>query len=52
MLTEDFDAVSAAYRVGYHDPAYFNREYKSLFGIPPIRHVQQLREEVLVEAEG
>jgi len=52
MLTEDFDAVSAAYQVGYHDPAYFNREYKSLFGIPPIRHVQQLREEVLVDAEG
>ena len=52
MLSEDFDAASAAYRVGYHDPAYFNREYKSLFGVPPIRHVQRLREEVLVGAEG
>jgi AraC-like DNA-binding protein len=51
MLSENFDAVSAAYRVGYHDPAYFNREYKSLFGVPPIRHVQRLREEVLVDAE-
>ncbi len=46
MLSEDFDATSAAYRVGYRDPAYFNREYKSLFGVPPIRHVQLLREEV------
>ena len=44
MLNEDFDAASAAYRVGYHDPAYFNREYKNLFGVPPIRHVQRLRE--------
>jgi AraC-like DNA-binding protein len=52
MLSEDFDAASAAYRVGYRDPSYFNREYKSLFGVPPIRHVQRLREEVLVGAEG
>lgn len=52
MLSEYLDATSAAYRVGYHDPAYFNREYKSLFGVPPIRHVQRQREEVLVSAEG
>jgi AraC-like DNA-binding protein len=51
MLSEDFDATSAALRVGYRDPAYFNREYKSLFGAPPVRHVQRLREEVLVSAE-
>lgn len=49
MLSEDFDATSAAYRVGYRDPAYFNREYKSLFGVPPIRDVQRLRE-VAVES--
>src|SRR2546427_4864883 len=35
MLSEDLDATSAAYRVGYQDAAYFNREYKSLFGVPP-----------------
>ena len=52
MLSEDFDAASAAYRVGYHDPAYFNREYKRLFGVPPIRHVQRLREAVQAGAEG
>ena len=45
MLGEDFDAASAAYRVGYHDASHFNREYKSLFGVPPIRDVLQLREE-------
>jgi AraC-like DNA-binding protein len=44
MLGEDLDAVSAAYRVGYHDASHFNREYKSLFGIPPMRDVQRLRE--------
>ena len=45
MLGEDLDAASAAYRVGYHDASHFNREYKSLFGVPPMRDVQQLREE-------
>jgi AraC-like DNA-binding protein len=44
MLSENLDATSAAYRVGYNDAAYFNREYKSFFGIPPMRDVQQLRE--------
>jgi AraC-like DNA-binding protein len=51
MLSEDFDATSAAFRVGYRDPAYFNREYKNLFGVPPIRHVQQMREDIQVIAE-
>ena len=39
MLGEDLDAASAAYRVGYQDASHFNREYKSLFGIPPMRDV-------------
>jgi len=50
MLSEDFDAASAAYRVGYNDASHFNREYKSLFGITPMRDVQRLREEALVSA--
>jgi AraC-like DNA-binding protein len=44
MLGEALDAASAAYRVGYHDASHFNREYKSLFGVPPMRDVQRLRE--------
>lgn len=50
MLGEDLDAASAAYRVGYHDASHFNREYKSLFGVPPMRDVQRLREETLASA--
>ncbi len=50
MLSEDLDAVSAAYRVGYQDASHFNREYKSLFGVPPMRDVQRLREETLAIA--
>jgi AraC-like DNA-binding protein len=44
MLGEGLDAASAAYRVGYNDASHFNREYKSLFGAPPVRDVQRLRE--------
>ena len=43
MLGEDLDAASAAYRVGYSDASHFSREYKSLFGAPPIRDIQRLR---------
>jgi AraC-like DNA-binding protein len=44
MLGEDLDAASAAYRVGYNDASHFNREYKSVYGVPPMRDVQRLRE--------
>jgi AraC-like DNA-binding protein len=47
MLNENLDAASAAYRVGYQDASYFNREYRSLFGVPPIRDVQRLRGKTL-----
>ena len=43
MFGEDLDAASAGLRVGYDDASYFNREYKSVFGAPPMRDVQQLR---------
>jgi len=44
MLGEHLDAASAGSRVGYDDSAHFNREYKSLFGLPPMRDVERLRE--------
>ena len=43
MLGQNLDAASAAYRVGYEDASQFNREYKRLFGAPPMRDVEQLR---------
>ncbi len=44
MIVERLDAASAGYRVGYEDASHFNREYKRLFGAPPLRDVQRLRE--------
>jgi AraC-like DNA-binding protein len=43
MLDEHLDAASAGYRVGYDDASHFNREYKRLFGAPPMRDVEWLR---------
>jgi AraC-like DNA-binding protein len=44
MLGESLDAASAGYRVGYQDASHFSREYKSVFGLPPMRDVERLRE--------
>jgi AraC-like DNA-binding protein len=44
MLSENIDAASAGYQVGYDDASYFNREYKRLFGLPPVRDVERFRE--------
>jgi AraC-like DNA-binding protein len=44
MLGEGLDAASAGYRVGYGNASHFTREYKRLFGEPPMRDVEQLRE--------
>jgi AraC-like DNA-binding protein len=45
MLGQNLDATSAAYQVGYDDASHFNREYKRLFGAPPMRDVERLRED-------
>ena len=44
MLGEHLDAADAGARVGYDDAAHVNREYKSFFGLPPMRDVERLRE--------
>jgi AraC-like DNA-binding protein len=44
MFGEGLNAASAGYRVGYNDTSHFNREYKRLFGLPPLRDVERLRE--------
>jgi AraC-like DNA-binding protein len=43
LLTEPIDAATAALRVGYESPTQFNREYRRMFGNPPIRDIANLR---------
>jgi AraC-like DNA-binding protein len=44
MLGGGMDAATAGYRVGYSNASQFTREYKRLFGAPPMHDVEQLRE--------
>ncbi len=50
MLGEDLDASSAGHRVGYGNASHFTRDYKRLFGAPPMRDVERLREAATVSA--
>lgn len=43
MLVERHDANRAGLAVGYESTAQFSREYKRLFGEPPLRDVRRLR---------
>jgi AraC-like DNA-binding protein len=43
MLMDGMDATSAAYEVGYESVSQFNREYRRLFGQPPMRDIKALR---------
>jgi AraC-like DNA-binding protein len=40
MLTAGLDAASAAFEVGYESASQFSREYRRLFGQPPMRDVK------------
>lgn len=42
MLTEKVDASNAAFEVGYESPSQFSREYKRLFGNPPLKDIKQM----------
>ncbi len=44
MMHSQLDAGSAAIRVGYESASQFSREYRRLFGEPPQRDIQRLRQ--------
>lgn len=47
MLTENIDAATAAFHVGYESPSQFSREYGRLYGVSPIRDITALRSEAV-----
>lgn len=47
LLAGDMDAGMAALMVGYESPSQFSREYRRLFGLPPIRDIARLRDDPL-----
>jgi AraC-like DNA-binding protein len=44
MLSEAADAAMAGHAVGYESPSQFSREYRRLFGAPPVHDIERLRE--------
>ena len=42
MLTEGMDATNTCYAVGYESPTQFNREYKRMFGNPPLKDIKDI----------
>lgn len=45
MLNEHMDASSAAFKVGYESPSQFSREYSRMYGLPPRRDIEALRQQ-------
>jgi AraC-like DNA-binding protein len=49
MLTEHLDAATAAFQVGYESPSQFSREYRRLFGAPPLHDIKSLHQSLPVK---
>lgn len=43
MLSQSIDAAVAGHSVGYESPSQFSREYRRLFGAPPVRDIAKLK---------
>lgn len=43
MLRKGMTAAAAAYAVGYESPSQFSREFKRLFGLPPLAEVERMK---------
>lgn len=43
MISQQMDAASTAYKVGYESPSQFSREYARMFGCPPARDIARIR---------
>lgn len=52
ILGKALDAASAGFEVGYDSPSQFSREYRRLFGAPPLRDVARLRNASSLELAG
>ena len=43
MTSEGASASNAAFKVGYESVSQFNREYRRMFGMPPVRDIETVR---------
>lgn len=49
MLGENLDASKVAYQVGYESPSQFSREYSRLFGSPPKKDIEKIKQAQLMQ---
>jgi AraC-like DNA-binding protein len=50
MLAEGASCSSAAFSVGYESVQQFNREYRRMFGLPPVKEIQTAKSRQLAAA--
>ncbi|WP_220199973.1 AraC family transcriptional regulator [Ktedonospora formicarum] len=50
LLSGRVDVTAAALEVGYESPSQFSREYRRLFGLPPLQDIKAVRKHVLADA--
>jgi AraC-like DNA-binding protein len=48
MAIDGHNASTAARAVGYESPSQFSREFKRLFGVPPVEEAERTRARLLV----
>jgi AraC-like DNA-binding protein len=48
MVRQGMTAEAAGYAVGYASASQFNREFKRLFGLPPVAEVKRMRSDFAV----
>jgi AraC-like DNA-binding protein len=48
LISGQMDATTAALEVGYDSPSQFNREYRRLFGLPPLKDVKSFRQNPVI----
>jgi AraC-like DNA-binding protein len=44
LLGGTVDATTAAFKVGYESPSQFSREYRRMFGLPPLKDLKLMRQ--------
>lgn len=49
MLSGSMDATTAALEVGYESLSQFNREYRRLFGLPPLQDIKAVKKNFAAE---
>lgn len=52
MLGGSMDATTVALEVGYESPSQFSREYRRLFGLPPLKDIKAVRKSSAASAFG